>query len=171
MEGRRAPDLFVLGDLVLMQNFILKVRGPSKCLIGNPLKNWKWRRQTRRENHKWYFSFCRHSSLPLVHFWETCLVFWGSPPLRARAQRRVSFGHFPGITFGVFSVQGRFVGFRGARCSPFSHREATSSHTFVQIGATRLPTRQQIGSPGPFPPPSGVGFRTTFWYFFVSWEL
>ena len=37
MEGRRAPNLFAFGKLALMQNLILKVRGPSECLIGSPM--------------------------------------------------------------------------------------------------------------------------------------
>ena len=32
-----APNLFAFGKLALMQNLILKVRGPSKCLIESPM--------------------------------------------------------------------------------------------------------------------------------------
>ena len=44
-------------------------------------------------------------------------------------------------------------------------------HTFVPAGATRPPTRRQIGSPCRFPPPSVVGFWGTFCHFFVFFDV
>ena len=44
-------------------------------------------------------------------------------------------------------------------------------HIFVPAGAARLPTRRQMGSPSRFPPPPGVAFRTTFFYFFVFFGI
>ena len=37
-RGRRAPNVLAIGELALMQNFILKVRGPAKFWIGTPVK-------------------------------------------------------------------------------------------------------------------------------------
>ena len=74
-EGKRAPKPMALGELALMQNFILKLWGPAVFLIGTPVKKCKLRTQARRDNHKWYFLSCI--------FWEICFVLSGYPRLFA----------------------------------------------------------------------------------------
>ena len=167
MEGRRAPNLFALGKLALMQNFNLKMRGPSKCLIVSPMKknvNCEHRRVGKITSGIAAFVVvsrflpCIFGSLScvfgepaIVRSCSTLGVFWTSfrHDFQCFLMSRVDFRGFGASAVLLFRTAQRQV------------------HTFVPIGATRRPTLQQMGSPSRFFPPCGVGFRTTFWYFFV----
>ena len=99
-------------------------------------------------------------------FWKPILCFRGARHCAPVFNAGSLLGTFQ-ARFFVFLVSGPdFKGF-GAPAVLLFRTANRQVHTFVPIGATRPPTRQQMGSPSRFPPPSGVGFRTTFWYFFV----
>ena len=114
---------------------------------------------------------------------STSLVFSGSPSLgyavvflllriifRARVQRWVSFGQFPRRIFCVFCHRDRFFGLCEARHASFSHRGSTRSHICANLrhkttnSAANRVTKSNSA-------PSVVGFRKTFYCFFVFSEL
>ena len=113
---------------------------------------------------------------PLVFFLRPVSCFRGRPPLvydvplcscclaqssRAFFQRWVSSGHFPGRLFFVFRCPALLI---------FCIVDP-QGHIFVPAGAARPPTREQMGSPSRFPPPSGVAFQTIFLTFSYFSEL
>ena len=135
----------------------------------------KFGTHTRWENHKWYVSIGRRWWFPLVRLFYTFLMFSGSPPLGYDVL--LCFCCLAQSCASVLSAGSLLGSFRAgfSVCFSFQYRffrtADPQSHTFVPAGATRPPTRQQIGSPSRFFSPSVVGFRTTFWYFFVFFGI
>ena len=171
MEGRRAPNLFALGELVLMQNFILKVRGPSKCLIWTPVKKLQIANTDASGESQVVFQLWSLLVVSSCAFLGSLSCVFREPALARPCSTLGLFWAPSRHDFWCFLVSGPdFRGFGAPAMLLFRtvHRQV---HTFVLVGATRRPTRQQMGSPSRFHPPSGVGFPTTFWYFFVFFGI
>ena len=162
MEGRRAPNLFALRGLALMQNFILKVWGPSKCLIGSPMKicNSEHRR-VARESHVVFQLWLSLVVSSRAFFGNLSCVF-GEPVVVRPCSTLGFFWTSSRDDFWCFLVSGPDFRGSGAPAMLLFRTVHRQVHTFVPVGATRRPTRQQMGSPSRFFPPLWGRFSEHF---------
>ena len=162
MEGRRAPNLFALGKLALMQNFIMKVQRPSKCLIGSSMKKLQIANTDASGESQVVFQLWSSLVVSSPAFFGNLSCVFGEPVVVRPCSTLGLFWTSSRHDFWCFLVSGAdFVGFETPTVLLFRtmHRQV---HTFVPVGATRRPTRQQMGSPSRFFPPLWGRFSDHF---------
>ena len=107
---------------------------------------------------------------PLVYDVPMCFC-WLAQSSRALFQSWLSSGHFPGRLFFVFRCLGPiFWSPGGLLCSFFASWIRKGTY-LCQLAPPGHQLGGKWGHQVDFPPPSGVAFRTTFWYFFVFFGI
>ena len=145
-----------------MQNFILKVRGPSECLIGSPLKKLEIANRDASGESQVVFQLWSSLVVSSRAFFGNLSCVFGEPVVVRPCSTLGFFWTSSRHDFWCFLVsRADFRGFGAAAMLLFRtvHRQV---HTFVPIGATRQPTREQMESPSRFSPPLWGRFSDHF---------
>ena len=171
MEGRRAPNLFALGKLALMQNFILKVRGPSECLIGSPLKKLEIANRDASGESQVVFQLWSSLVVSSPAFFGNLSCVFGEPAIVRPCSTLGFFWTSSRDDFWCFLVSGADLGGFGAPlCSFFAPCIDKFTH-LCQLAPPDDRLSSKWGHQVDFSPRSGVGFLTTFWYFFIFFGI